>query len=183
MSSYACDAPVGWNTIARRNIALLEALKWGAELIVSIDDDNFPIGPYFKWFGWAFRTFHGIKTTVDQSYVDKWFDPASLQFPLGGGIVSQRGFPQHFVGSRENSFIPITDAKIGVAQGMILGNPDTSACRPHLPAPRGSPGLRTPARRHRHRSEGMLCTSQFAEHRFCPGSLPLLSHGARLSEI
>lgn len=32
---------LGWNTIQRRNIALLEAYKTGAEIIVTIDDDNY----------------------------------------------------------------------------------------------------------------------------------------------
>jgi hypothetical protein len=119
--AYACDDLIGWNTIARRNIALLEALKWGAELIVSIDDDNIPLNTrYFEDFTSAFDgTFYGIKA---QSLGD-WFDPASLCFPR----VVQRGFPQHEFGEGLASFYAVTGARIGVAQGMILGDPDTSA--------------------------------------------------------
>jgi reversibly glycosylated polypeptide len=131
-SRWACSDLIGWNTISRRNIALLEALEWGADTIVSIDDDNIPLTPdYFERFddllytfggyGKGFKaptTFNGIKLS------NTWFDPASLAFPR----VVQRGFPQHsaFAGAR-NMFMPVTDAKIGVAQGMILGDPDTSA--------------------------------------------------------
>lgn len=117
-SKWKCSDLIGWRTIARRNIALLEALKWGAELIVSIDDDNIPLDSlYFCEFrSMVDRPFHGIRFSA------KWFDPASLAFPK----VVQRGFPQH-VSTPHGVFAPVTDARIGVAQGMILGNPDTSA--------------------------------------------------------
>src|ERR1700681_1926515 len=31
---YACSELIGWNCVQRRNIALLEALAWGAEVLV-----------------------------------------------------------------------------------------------------------------------------------------------------
>jgi hypothetical protein len=135
---WECSPLIGWNTIARRNIALLEALKWGAELIVSVDDDNIPMGAayfmnYFKMFDdkvyfddpstppitWN-RAWSGLKVS------DKgWFDPGHLQFPLTGAPVCQRGFPQQLPSCL--SFEPVVDARIGVAQGAVLGDPDTSA--------------------------------------------------------
>ncbi len=115
---YACSDLIGWNTISRRNIALLEALKWGARVLVSIDDDNMPVGSYFGYFNWAFRPFNGIKAQ------GAWFDPAYLSFPR----VVQRGFPQHTSFSGAGIvYKPVTDVRIGVAQGMILGDPDCSA--------------------------------------------------------
>jgi hypothetical protein len=130
---YACDALIGWDTIARRNIALLEALKWGADVIVSIDDDNIPVDEdYFRSFrsvldsdAFAPRIpFHGIKARGRFG----WFDPCSLQFPVSGRRVVQRGFPQPaMTAAADVAFESVTDAKIGVAQGMILGDPDTSA--------------------------------------------------------
>lgn len=127
---YKCSKLIGWNTIARRNIALLEALKWGAELIVSIDDDNIPLNPYyFEAFAIHWRRnlysvfegqlFDGIKIGPG------WFDPGSLCFPADGKPVVQRGFPQQL--KTWAKFAPVTGAKIGIAQGMILGDPDTSA--------------------------------------------------------
>lgn len=115
----------GWKTIARRNVALLEALKWGADIIVSVDDDNYPVGTdYFGAYVETIGTaFNGIK--VRGGF--KWFDPGSLQFPISGRRVVQRGFPQPALAVNDTMFEPVTDAKIGVAQGMILGNPDTSA--------------------------------------------------------
>jgi hypothetical protein len=136
---WECSPLIGWNTIARRNIALLEALKWGAELIVSVDDDNIPMGAayfinYFKMFDdkvyfddpstppitWN-RAWSGLKVSGRG-----WFDPGQLQFPADGvDPVCQRGFPQQSLGLQ--SFEPVVDARIGVAQGAVLGNPDTSA--------------------------------------------------------
>jgi len=136
---WECSPLIGWYTIARRNIALLEALKWGAELIVSVDDDNIPMGAayfmnYFKMFDdkvyfddpstppitWN-RAWSGLKVSGRG-----WFDPGQLQFPADGvDPVCQRGFPQQSLGLQ--SFEPVVDARIGVAQGAVLGDPDTSA--------------------------------------------------------
>lgn len=123
---YACSDLIGWNTISRRNIALLEALKWGADVIVSIDDDNIPLESNYFWefkrrfdrrYPDIWAGFSGIKVSAN------WFDPATLAFPR----VVQRGFPQGVHTRRERRLVSVTDAKIGVAQGMILGDPDTSA--------------------------------------------------------
>jgi Reversibly glycosylated polypeptide len=146
--SFACSDLIGWNTISRRNIALLEALKWGAELIVSCDDDNISLEYlYFHHFQKLFehhepfRLRDGLRLPVPagantgvpvnfdgimaRPHYGKWFDPGSLCFPTDGKPVVQRGFPQQL--KPETKFAPVTDAKIGVAQGMILGDPDTSA--------------------------------------------------------
>ncbi|GAI53134.1 unnamed protein product, partial [marine sediment metagenome] len=40
---YRSSELIGWNRIMRRNIALLEAIKYGADIIVTIDDDNIPL--------------------------------------------------------------------------------------------------------------------------------------------
>jgi hypothetical protein len=117
---YKCSDLIGWKTIARRNVALLAALEWGADVIISVDDDNIPIEfDYFSQFEARFimsGEWNSIKLST------KWFDPASLVFPR----VVQRGFPQH-APRYETKCVPVTDVKIGVAQGMILGDPDTSA--------------------------------------------------------
>jgi hypothetical protein len=130
--TWKCHNLIGHNTIARRNLALLAALEWGAELIVSIDDDNIPLDPfYFEAFMRALhwrrkpypvlggQLFDGV---MARPHYGRWFDPASLCFPK----VVQRGFPQE-LDRDEVRFKHVTGAKIGIAQGMILGDPDTSA--------------------------------------------------------
>lgn len=118
---YACSELIGWNTISRRNVALLEALKWGAGVVISVDDDNIPLPCFFWDYRIMFKNdlaFDGIKAQ------GAWFDPAYLSFPR----VVQRGFPQHTSFSGAGVvYKHVTDAEIGIAQGAILGDPDTSA--------------------------------------------------------
>lgn len=116
---YKCSDLIGWNTIARRNIATLEALKWGADIIVFIDDDNIPLNPsYFCDFQHVLTTpFSGLQA----SSASGWFDVGTLLQPE----APHRGFPY------EKASPPIikhtTNAKVGVAAGICLGDPDISA--------------------------------------------------------
>lgn len=116
---YKISPFLGWNTITRRNIALLEALKWGADLIVTSDDDNYPLSTdYFERFLSTLTTpFSGLQVAAP-FYL---FDPGSLAFPR----VCQRGFPQQNLS--HNYISSIANARVGVATGMVLGDPDTSA--------------------------------------------------------
>jgi hypothetical protein len=115
---YKCSGLIGWNSIQRRNIALLEALDWGADIIVSIDDDNVPMGAdYFYSFE------HALELPFDGLSIEgAWFDVGRLLDPP----AVHRGFPTQ-VGLPELKVNPITDAKIGVAAGICLGDPDTTA--------------------------------------------------------
>src|SRR5882724_6601092 len=68
--AWKCSELIGWNSIQRRNIALLEAVKWGANIIVSVDDDNIPIDTaggfnrtYFQQFDAALFQHDGIKVS------------------------------------------------------------------------------------------------------------------------
>lgn len=120
---YACSELIGWSCVERRNIALLEAVKWGAEVIVTIDDDNIPFDGYFGHFRYTFQTsaamapWRGIKA----SSLSGWFDPGALLVPQ----TKHRGFP---IGIKSEPFFEsVTAAKIGVAQGLCLGDPDIDA--------------------------------------------------------
>ena len=115
---YECSSLIGWNTIARRNIALLEALRWGADVIVTIDDDNIPLGPTHR-FDFTVGCLHdGLAATSPTG----WFDVGTLLDP----VAPHRGFPH----TRQYPavFEPVTDARVGVAAGICLGDPDISAC-------------------------------------------------------
>jgi len=117
--NYKCDKAIGWNTLARRNIAFLEALKWGADVIYSWDNDNIPIGTdHFDLIeaATAFR-FQGVKVASDTG----WFNPGSLLIPA----TRHRGFPHNKPVSKMAS--PVTDARIGVAAGLVIGDPDIDA--------------------------------------------------------
>lgn len=117
---YKCSALIGWNCIQRRNIALLEALKWGADVIVSIDDDNIPIGDnYFKNARQLGENlpFNGLLA----SSPTRWFDVGQLLNP----VSPHRGFPHDK--AAQPCFASVVDAHVGVAAGICLGDPDISA--------------------------------------------------------
>ena len=92
---WKCSELIGWNCIQRRNIALLEAVKWGAEVILSVDDDNIPLDEDY-WFNsqepfspdsrlMRKTPFSGLKVSTPSG----WFDLGSLLVPP----IKQRGFP------------------------------------------------------------------------------------------
>jgi Reversibly glycosylated polypeptide len=119
---FACSPIIGWNRIMRRNIALLEAIKSGAEIIVSIDDDNIPLAAgYFDDFRRILgRPYDGICVETERG----WFNAGELLDPL----VYHRGFPyahRHVdLGIRMHA---VTSARIGVAAGLWVGDPDIDA--------------------------------------------------------
>jgi len=115
---WKCSEAIGWNTIARRNIAFLEALKWGADVAYSWDDDNLPIDmSHFAHLSVLQRPFHGLKIYGD----DNWFDPGFLLVPR----TKHRGFPHDK--SRMVTMDHAVDARIGVAAGLVIGDPDIDA--------------------------------------------------------
>lgn len=131
--SYACSELIGWNCIQRRNIALLEALRWGADIIISVDDDNIPMtGDYFAYFQILLdgEPWNGLSVTAP------WFDPGQLLLPP----ASHRGLPidvtherieeanaQNRAGRSHFQVRHVVGAKVGVAAGLCLGDPDVSA--------------------------------------------------------
>lgn len=125
-TQWSCSELLGWNNDSRRNIALLEALKWGAEIIVSIDDDMIPCQGEFVWPGLFEYGYDGLQFG-EPGY---WFDAGQFTIP----IAKQRGLPLDY-----GFMLPVDhviDAKIGAAQGIILGVPDTDACTAVTSAPR-----------------------------------------------
>lgn len=119
---------VGERCIQRRNFALLEAVKWGADVIVSVDDDNIPLSPnYFGVFESVLtHPFNGLLAFSSSG----WFDVGMLLHP----VAPHRGFP-HARHPAIPVFDSITDARIGVAAGICLGDPDIGACERIANAP------------------------------------------------
>ncbi len=118
---YDCSELIGWNCIQRRNIAILEALKWGADILVLHDDDNYPMDEsYFDDFvALLHHPFNGLKAVSPNG----WFDGACSLMP---GNTWHRGFPR---GKRncDGSLETVVGAKVGVAAGLCLGDPDIDA--------------------------------------------------------
>lgn len=115
---WKCTKLIGVNTLARRNLAFLEALKWGAEVVVSIDDDNAPISTDYFWQYETkiLRRFDGLVGSSKSG----WFDAGQLLVPW----AKHRGIPH---GYHHHMYDPITKAKIGVMAGLVLGDSDVDA--------------------------------------------------------
>lgn len=134
---YACSDLIGWDTCGRRNVAFLEALKWGADVVVTVNDDDIPMdGDYLDYFtevlagrSWLTAKYGEqklVKSCRDWSGAEvsspfRWFDPGSLLVLP----TRHRGFPSEV----PSSFMakPVVDAKVGVAVGLCLGDPDVDA--------------------------------------------------------
>lgn len=116
---WKCSELIGWNSIQRRNIAFLEALKWGADIIVSIDDDNSPTSTnYFEQITEPLRApFDGIAASGKNG----WFDVGQLLMPK----APHRGYPRQI--KHAPYYNPSVGAKVGVAAGICLLDPDIDA--------------------------------------------------------
>lgn len=119
---WKCSEPTGWGCIQRRNIALLEAVEWGADIIYTMDDDNIPMDrAHFINIAHAFDDFHG---PMGESKVNNnWLDPGQLLMPPYG--VRQRGVPHDI--KTNCRVVAVVDAKVGVVAGACLGDPDIDA--------------------------------------------------------
>jgi hypothetical protein len=119
---YKSSEVIGWNKIMRRNIALLEAIKGGFDVIVTVDDDNIPVTEdYFDTFARLLgSSFSGVSIGSNAG----WLNAGDFLQPA----VYHRGFPYEFR-HRELDYEvdAVSDARIGVAAGLWLGDPDIDA--------------------------------------------------------
>jgi len=111
---------IGFNSDSLRNCALLAAMRWGADLIFSTDSDMIPSEERF-WYDVRhpiYTAFNGLQLGAK----DYWFDAGDFTIPQ----ARQRGLPvDGFFGC---NYEMVSGVKIGVAQGEILGIPDSDAC-------------------------------------------------------
>ncbi len=116
---WKCSTPIDWHTTSRRNIALLEALKWGAEILIYWDDDNLAIDwRYFATFERVLdpRTdFDGLQVSSQNGWYNQY-----------GVLFKHRGFPPQTIVTHP-IVSHVVDAKVGAAAGLCLGNPDIDA--------------------------------------------------------
>ncbi len=111
------------NHTHRRNLALLEALRSDANMIVTIDDDNFPVGADWLTRAQTLLLTPNNARTVAVS-ASGWYNPGDLCTPPvthRGYPLSQRQQPQ-FVSAHDAN-----DERIGVVAGLWLGDPDIDA--------------------------------------------------------
>lgn len=114
---------IGWNSIRRRNIGYLEALKKGAEIIASVDDDNIPLN------NWGKNLILGEE--IDVYYYnteDIAFDPVGV---TNYKELWHRGFPIQILNGRNDRYkITRSKVKVDVQADFWNGDPDIDAvCR------------------------------------------------------
>lgn len=124
---YAISEFTPANHTVRRNLALLEALKDRPDILISLDDDNFPYKP--TWLTAA-------KVLLDPEHVSYrpivkshtgWWNAGNLCRPP----VIHRGFPVTRWRERADTTIinePGThESRVGVVAGLWHGDPDINA--------------------------------------------------------
>lgn len=118
---------VPWNSDNRRNIGFLQAWESGANVMISIDDDNFcrPGSDFF-------RTHLMVGETVGSQDAAAagagWFNICSLLEIDAGADAYPRGFPYQVRGQKAEPSEPVDDnAVIAFNAGLWLRDPDVDA--------------------------------------------------------
>lgn len=114
---------IGWNCIERRNMAILDALVQGADVIALIDDDNIP------YENWAQDLCVDVETTVTKYNVDDVaFDPIGATTEHSN--LWHRGFPLERIPYRDYSNKESITMVPKVQAIFWNGDPDVDAiCR------------------------------------------------------
>lgn len=115
---------LGWNTIQRRNIALLEAMRYQPDYIITVDDDNFPVtNDHFDRLEIAFS---GASRHALVSTDTGWWNAGTLLDPP----VTVRGFPltqRHVTHTTQHLNQLDSPLRVGVVASLWLGDPDIDA--------------------------------------------------------
>lgn len=129
LNKYEVSRQIGWNCIQRRNIALLEAIRSGAETITTIDDDNIPFPSYFSDVA-----HHLDPSTVHAVFGNRvgWYNPGKHCIPN----VVHRGYPySHRHDRGVKTQLNAQTIKVGVVAGLWYGDPDIDATERLVNAP------------------------------------------------
>ena len=115
-----------WNSIQRRNVGLLLAYESGAEVIITIDDDNYVLGQDFV----GLHSIVGSAPTLPAfSSTSGFFDVCSFLQADDDVRFYHRGFPRKQRWTEQQSYIAQSQAerRIAVNAGFWLENPDIDA--------------------------------------------------------
>jgi hypothetical protein len=127
---------VPYNTDNRRNIGFLMALDLGAELLISIDDDNYCLGDsdFVGEHAIAGRTTDVAETESS----DRWYNLGALLESEPRGVeIFPRGFPYTARRTRrELTTAAPRHARVAMNAGLWLSDPDVDAISRLAIAPR-----------------------------------------------
>lgn len=125
-TGWAVSDFIGWRCIQRRNIALLEALRYDPEYVISVDDDNYPMSALqIVEYDEIMR---GHRTAPMVFSSSGWFNPGLACVPS----VTHRGYPlaqraidaKHLEYNLTHFSAPMP---VGVAASLWVGDPDIDA--------------------------------------------------------
>lgn len=111
---------IGWNSIQRRNIALLEAIALKPEWVLTVNDDGVP------------TLEHQLRQLIDLISLPRrdalisltdWWDPGVQCHP----ITSHRGMPMSQRHGDHHAVNGMPSPEVGVAEMLIVGDPDVDA--------------------------------------------------------
>lgn len=113
---------IGWSSLERKTIGVLEAYTRGADIIAIVDDDNIPM-PL-----WGKNIIVGRETMVLNFCSDEiCFDPC---FHTNHPELWHRGYPLELLQGRGNSQPSVVTMVPDVQTGLVNGDPDIDAvCR------------------------------------------------------
>ncbi len=122
----ALDAYIPWNSVQRRDVALLSAYESGADIVVTIDDDNFICEA--DYFGAHAHV--GKKIEVDAiSAQGGWWNVCDMMIEAKGTRFYHRGYPLSKRWTAEEAFTAKSKihARVAVSAGLWLDDPDVDA--------------------------------------------------------
>ena len=128
------EAMIPENSDNRRNVAYLAALSEGADLVISVDDDNFPM-PGVDFVGEHLVV--GRDARLPEAVGrDGWYNLCDLLVPHVAGLYP-RGFPYKRRADGTNRVGGETYGTVGVNVGLWRDDPDTDAigrlyAKPHI---------------------------------------------------
>lgn len=131
---------IGLRSIQRRNLALLHAIAGGADVIVTVDDDNTPHDPTTYLASFVDGLHDPIEHLTSSS--TSWYNPGHVLDPP----VTHRGYPisQRHRRGTYHTFDPLLKltmaggpnvGRVGVVAGLWFGDPDVDALERIVNAP------------------------------------------------
>jgi Reversibly glycosylated polypeptide len=125
LSLGAPDGFFPWDTDHRRNVGYLMAYESGADIVISIDDDNLPIpGLRYNWLGAHEHALTAGSMPAVSS--DTGFYNPCEDLGIKNGPVWPRGYPYGKRGEAVTTH-ELVPCKIAINAGLWIGDPDVDA--------------------------------------------------------